>query len=127
WFRRQQQLRFDVNQRRSHHQKIARDGDVQLLHQLEISQVLLGDVRDRDVVDVDFVFSDQIEQQVEWPLKDFQLNAVGVTPGFVVTFGRAGQSGGRRSLMFVLVGLTFCHSINVRVVDRSGESTEKTE
>ena len=73
---REQHLRFDVNQRRGHHQKIARDGDVQLLHQLEIGQVLFGDARDRDVVDVDLVFLDQVEQQIKRPLEDLEFDTV---------------------------------------------------
>ena len=32
---RQQHLRLDVNQRRGHHQELARDVEIQLLHQLE--------------------------------------------------------------------------------------------
>src|SRR5262249_11934420 len=55
---RQQQLRFDVYQGRSHHEEIPRDGDVQLLHDLEIRKVLFGNVRDGDVVNVNLVFSD---------------------------------------------------------------------
>src|SRR5512140_1551305 len=43
---RQQRLRLDVDERGGHHQELARDLEVQRLHQVEVGQVLLGDLRD---------------------------------------------------------------------------------
>ena len=66
---RQQHLRLDVNQRRRHHEELAGDVEVQLLHQLDGVEILLRDERDRNVVDVDLVLLDQVEQQVERALE----------------------------------------------------------
>ena len=60
---RQQHARLDVNQRRGHHEELPRDVEVQLLHQVEVVEVLLGDERDRNVVDVHLVLLDEVEQQ----------------------------------------------------------------
>ena len=64
---RQQHLRFDMNEQGSGVNELSRDINVELLHVLNILQVLLGDFRDRDVVDIDVLFADEVEQQVEWP------------------------------------------------------------
>ena len=69
---RQQRLGLDVDQGGSHHQEIARDLEVQRLHQVEVGQVLLGDLRDRDVVDVELLVADQVEQDVEGALEDVE-------------------------------------------------------
>jgi hypothetical protein len=53
--RRQQHPRLDPRQRRGHHEVLARDVELELAHQLEVLEVLLGDPRDRDVGDVDLV------------------------------------------------------------------------
>jgi hypothetical protein len=44
---RQQRARLDVNQRRRHHQELPRHVEVEVLHQRDVSEVLLGDDRDR--------------------------------------------------------------------------------
>ena len=66
---RQQHLRLDVNERRGHHEELAGDVEVELLHQLDRVEVLLRDERDRDVVDVHLVLLDEVQQQIERPLE----------------------------------------------------------
>ena len=66
---RQQHPRLDVDQRRRHHQELARDVEVHLLHQIDVVEVLLGDQRDRDVVDAELVLPDQMQQEIERALE----------------------------------------------------------
>ena len=61
---RQQHLRLDLDQRRRHEDELAAQVDVQLFGLAEIVQVLVGDLRYRDVVDADLLLADQIEQQI---------------------------------------------------------------
>ena len=75
---RQNRARLDVDQRRRHHQELAGDVQIQLLHQLDVGEVLLGNQRDRDVVDVHLVLLDEVNQQIERPLERFELDLVGV-------------------------------------------------
>jgi len=58
---------FYVNQGGCHHQELACDADVQLLHRAQVFEVLLGDPRDGNVIYRDFFFANEIEQQVERP------------------------------------------------------------
>ena len=81
---RQQHLRLDVNQRRRHHEVLARDVEVHLLHQLDGLEVLRGDERDGDVVDVHLVLLDEVKQQIERPLEVFELDGVGVDGGLEI-------------------------------------------
>ena len=76
-FHRKQHLRFDLKQCRSHHQKFTGDGKIQLLHRLDVAQILLSDQRDRDIVDVDLVLLDEVQQEVERALKVLDANLVG--------------------------------------------------
>ncbi len=71
---RQQHPALDVNQRRGHHQELAGDVEVELLHQAEVREVLLGDQRDRDVVDVDLILLDQVDEQIERAFERLQLD-----------------------------------------------------
>ena len=64
-----QRARLDVYQRGGHHQEVTRDVEVELLHHVEVVEILLGDEHDRDVVDVDFLLPDQQQQQVERTLE----------------------------------------------------------
>src|SRR5205085_4724290 len=63
--RRQQHARFDVRQRRRHHQVLAGEIEVQRAGDLHVLQVLVGDERDGDVEDVELVLLDERQQQVE--------------------------------------------------------------
>ena len=67
--RRQQHARLDPREGRRHHQVLAGDVEVQLAHQLEVLEVLLGDLRDRHVGDLELVLADQVQQQIERPLE----------------------------------------------------------
>jgi hypothetical protein len=71
---RQQELALDVDERRRHHQELAGDVQVELLHQVEIFEVLLGDDRNLDVVDVHLVLLDQMNQQIERTFEGLHLD-----------------------------------------------------
>ena len=75
---RQQHLRLDVNQRRRHHDVLARDVQIELLEQRDRVEILRGDQRDRNVVDADLVLPDQVQQQIERALEIGQLDRKGV-------------------------------------------------
>src|SRR5581483_4060346 len=98
---RQQHLRLDVDQRRGEDEEIPGHGDVEFLHQLEVFQILLRDLGDGDVVDVNFVFPDQVKQQVERPLKRLQLHAVVVAWRFSVRLERFKHGRAGRRFLFV--------------------------
>ena len=54
-----------MNQRRGHHKELPRHVQVHLLHQPEVAEILLRDERDRNVVDVHLVLSNEVQEQVE--------------------------------------------------------------
>ena len=64
---RQQHLALDLQQRRRHHQELAGQIDVEPLHALDVLEVLLRQLRHRDVVKVDLVLLDEEQQQVQGP------------------------------------------------------------
>src|SRR5262249_10560380 len=72
----QQTAALQVNEVGRHHDEFAGQFDVQFFEGLKIFEVLAGDALERNVVDVDLVLFDQIQQQVERPFKDLQLNFV---------------------------------------------------
>nr|WP_263429880.1 hypothetical protein [Nannocystis pusilla] len=74
--RRQQLAALEVRQRRRHHQVVARDLEVELAHDVEVLEVLLGDERDRDVEDVELVLAHEVQQQVERALEHLELDRV---------------------------------------------------
>jgi hypothetical protein len=59
-----------------HDEELTRKLDMQHLKGLKVPQVLLGDPLDGDVVDVHLVLLDEVEQQIQRPLKDLQLDFV---------------------------------------------------
>ena len=63
-----------MNQRRRHHQELAGEVEIELLHQPEIVEVLLGDERDRNVVDVDLILPNQVNEQIERAFERLQLD-----------------------------------------------------
>ena len=69
---RQQHARLDLGQHRGHHQVLGRQFQAQVLHQVDVLHVLVGDVGDRDVEDVQVLAADQIQQQVERPLEGIE-------------------------------------------------------
>jgi hypothetical protein len=78
-----------VDQRRRHHQELTRDIEVQLLHQLDVLQILLGDYRDRDVVDVHLTGANEVQEQIERAFEGIELDLVGVGRRFEVEFSHA--------------------------------------
>src|SRR5581483_3909244 len=62
---RQQHLRFDVDQDRGHVDELGGDVDVEFAEAFHVRQVLGGDFRDGDVVDVNVLLADEIEQEVK--------------------------------------------------------------
>ena len=67
---RKEHARLDVDQRCRHEDEFAGDVDVHLLEQVEIVEVLLGDLGNGNVVDIDLLLADEVEQQVERSLVD---------------------------------------------------------
>ncbi len=57
--------RLDVKEGRRHQDEVARDLEVEVLHALDLLEVLVGDLRDRDRADGDLLAVDQLKQQVE--------------------------------------------------------------
>ena len=62
---RQKHFRLDVDQSRGHINKVRRHVDVQLFQLVEIFEVLRGDQRNLNVVDIHFLLLDQIKKQVQ--------------------------------------------------------------
>ena len=58
-----------MDERGRHDEKIPRDRQIQRGHQAHIFKVLLRDQRDRNVVDIDLVFFDQMKKEVKRPFK----------------------------------------------------------
>ena len=59
-----------LDQRRRDDQELGGHLEVELLHLLEVLQVLLGDRRERHVVDVELALGDQVKEQVERPFEN---------------------------------------------------------
>jgi hypothetical protein len=74
---RQQHPGFDLEQRRRHDEKLTGHAQIQLLHGLDIDQILLRDHGDGNVVDIDLVLLDQVNEQIERPLEVLDTNLIG--------------------------------------------------
>lgn len=57
---RDEALRLDLEQRRGHEQKIARHIEVEVLHARDLSEVLVGNLGDRDGANIDFLPAHQV-------------------------------------------------------------------
>jgi len=66
---RQQHARLDLRQHGRHHQILGRQFQAQLAHHLDIFHVLGGDLRQRNVENVEVLPLDEVEQQVQRPLE----------------------------------------------------------
>jgi hypothetical protein len=66
-----------LEQSRRHHEKLAGNGEIELLHRLDVTQILLSNHCDRNVIDVDFVLSDQVKEQIEGALEILNTDLVG--------------------------------------------------
>ena len=74
---REQHFRFDIDERRGHVNKIGRDVHIKLFELVDVFEILRRDLRDRNVVNVDFLLLDQIEQEIERAIVRIQMNFVG--------------------------------------------------
>ena len=52
---RQQHPRFDLREGRGHQQVLARQFELQYLHQLDVAHVLAGDLRNRNIEDIEIL------------------------------------------------------------------------
>ncbi len=73
---RQQHARLDVDERCGHNEEFRSNLEVELLHDFEILEILLRDFCNRDVVDINLVLLEQMQQQIERPLKGGNLDAI---------------------------------------------------
>ena len=87
---RQERSRLEVDQRRGHHQELAGDVEIELLHQLDVLEILLRDHRDGDVVDVHLAGANEVQEQIERTLEGIEFDLVGVRRRFEISlFGHA--------------------------------------
>ncbi|MNI54550.1 hypothetical protein D3C73_1094480 [compost metagenome] len=70
---RQQELALYGQQGSCHDQKLTGNVQLQFLHSLQIFHVLLGNLADRNVLDVDFRFVNQVQEQIERTFERLQL------------------------------------------------------
>ena len=71
---RQHHPRLDLDQRAGDIEKIANGIHVELLKHGQVFEKLVGDRRDRDFDDLDLVLAHQVEQQVERPAEDVEID-----------------------------------------------------
>ena len=64
---------LDVQQRRSHDQKLTGHIHVVAVHLSDIFQILIRDRHDRNVINIYFILLDQVHEKVHRPLKDLKL------------------------------------------------------
>ena len=69
----QERQGFNPGQLRRHDQIFPRQFQVQFLHQLHDVHVLPGDFSNGDIVNIHLVLLDEMEQEVQRPLKHIQL------------------------------------------------------
>ena len=74
---RDEALRLNLEQRRGHEQKIARHVEVEVLHARDLSEVLVGDLGDRDGANIDFLPAHQVQQKIERALEACSADFVG--------------------------------------------------
>src|SRR6185295_18265133 len=60
---------LQFNQRRRHHQKVAGDRDVQLLHDAQVTQILVSDASYGNVINTDVLLPNEVQQQIQWAFK----------------------------------------------------------
>ena len=73
FFAGQEHTALDIQKRRRHDEKFAGDIHVLVVHLTDICQVLVGDLNDGNIVDVYFVFFNQVHEEIQRPLKDRKL------------------------------------------------------
>ncbi len=67
---------FQIHQIGCHDDELGGEVDVQKLEGIDVIEVLFGDFLDRDGMDIQLVFFDQIEQKVQGTLENFELDFV---------------------------------------------------
>ncbi len=67
---RKQHPGFDLDKGCGHDQKIAGNIDIHGFHPFDIIQITVGNQRNRDVVDIDFIFSNQIDEKIHRTFKN---------------------------------------------------------
>ena len=104
--RRQEHLRLDVDERRGHHEELAREVDVELLHQLERLEILARELGDGNVVDVDLVLADEVQEEIHRPVEDGQPHVVARLDGSIVILRGADVQLGSAHSSFAAGSLT---------------------
>ena len=79
---RQEHARLDVDERRRHDEELPRHVEVHLLHQVDVVEILPGDERDRNVVDIELALLDEMQEQIERPFEIIEPDRVGLEDGF---------------------------------------------
>ena len=69
---RQQQLAFDFQKSCRHHQKFAHTIHVAVFRRIQIGKILICQRSDGDIVNINFIFLDQMIQQIHGPFKGIQ-------------------------------------------------------
>lgn len=72
----QQGAALEVHQVRCHDDELGSEVNIEHAEGFDIIQVLAGDAGDRDALNIKLVFFDQIEEQIEGTLEDFQLHFI---------------------------------------------------
>ena len=67
---------FEVNEIGGHDDKLASDLEIEHLKGFHELEVLGGDAFQRNVIDIDLIFFDEVKKQVEWSFKDLQFDAI---------------------------------------------------
>jgi len=78
--------RFEFHERGGHDEELARELDVDRVELREKAHVLLGDRRDRDVVQVDLVAPDQVQEQIHGAFERVEPHAVVLAHGPIVAW-----------------------------------------
>jgi len=73
---RQQGAAFQIHQIGSHHDELGGKVNIEQLEGVDVVEILPGDVFDGNRVDVDLVFFDEVEQEVERTFEDFEADFV---------------------------------------------------
>ena len=73
---RQKHAGLDMDQGGGHHQKFPGDLEIQLFHEFQGRQILTGDIRDGDIVDIQLVLPDQVQQKVHRAFEDGQSDLI---------------------------------------------------
>ena len=73
-FDREEHAALDIHQRGRHDEEVAGEFEIVLLLRAQDLEILLGDLLDRDIVDIDLVLADQEEQQVQRAFEDVEAD-----------------------------------------------------